>query len=203
MIERPVLCLVAGPADCAGRPLPQVLEAALRGGVTLFQLRMKDATDAEAEATARRILPLLRDAQVPLVINDRIAVAAAVGAAGVHLGPDDAAPRVARAALGPGALIGRSVKADDPVVPEIDAVDYLGAGVFATPTKRGTSPFGLAGLARLCRGTARPVLGIGGIDRSNAGAVMAAGAAGIAVVSAIAAADDPRAAAAALKDAIA
>lgn len=200
----PVVCLVVGPGDCAGRPLTEVVAAAVAGGVNLVQLRDKTADDDTLLGHARALSPLLREAGVPLIVNDRIEVAAAAGAAGVHLGQEDGDPAAARARLGPNALIGRSVKTPAQArSAAAEPVDYLGVGaVYPSATKPASAIIGLDGLARICALSACPVLAIGGITTANAAPLRAAGAAGAAVVSAIAAAPDPRAAARALSTAL-
>ncbi len=199
------LYLVIGPDDVPGREVEAVAAAAVAGGVTLVQLRDKTAPDAEMAALARRLQEVLTPQRVPLVINDRIEVARAVGAAGVHLGVDDRPAAEARQALGPEAIIGVSAgtfeEADlvDPAV-----VDYVGTGaVYATSTKADAgAAIGLEGLAALRRRLALPMVAIGGIGLSTAAAVAATGVEGIAVVSAICGAADPEAAARDLRAAV-
>jgi thiamine-phosphate pyrophosphorylase len=174
------------------------VRAAVRGGVTVVQLRDKQAPDAELVALARALRGALAGTGVPLLVNDRVEVARAAGAEGVHVGQSDAAAADARAALGPEAIVGLSVetvahaRAVDPQV-----VDYVGAGpVFATPTKADHAmPLGFEGLAALCAASPVPAVAIGGVKAEHAGRVLAAGARGLAVVSAICAAPDPGAAA--------
>jgi len=200
------LYLVLGRADCAGRPLVDVVAAAVAGGVTLVQLRDKEADSALLADLARALLTVLRPAGVPLIVNDDLEAALASGAEGLHVGQQDTAARDARRRLGPDRILGLSISNDE----EADAVDptlidYLGLSpTFATPTKTDAAPaLGLAGTARLCRRwPAIPCCAIGGIKAANAAAVMATGVDGLAVVSAIAAAPDPRAAAAALRQAM-
>ncbi|MGB5231529.1 MAG: thiamine phosphate synthase, partial [Desulfoprunum sp.] len=149
---------------------------------------------------------LLRPAGIPLIINDRLDVALAVQADGVHLGQQDMDIADARLLAGPAMIIGISVESlADAVRAEHQGADYLGISpVFATPTKTDTAaPLGLEGVARIRRAVALPLVGIGGIKADNAAAVIAAGADGVAVVSAIVAADCPRTAAAELKGRIA
>ncbi|MDO9379749.1 MAG: thiamine phosphate synthase [Nocardioidaceae bacterium] len=191
------LYLVTGPVP-EGRDLVEVVAAAVAGGVTTVQLRDKTATTDERVATARALLEVLDPAGVPLVVNDDVEAAAIVGA-GVHVGTSDAAAAHARDRLGSGALVGWSVEhagqLDDAA--EVDSASYLAASpVWSTPSKTDTAPpLGLDGVAALRSGTTLPVVGIGGIDASNAAAVVRAGADGVAVISAICAADDPERAA--------
>lgn len=190
--------LITDPTLCAERGLVATVRAAVAGGVTLVQLRDKGASDAELIAQGQALKAALAGTGVPLIINDRIAVAAAIGAAGVHLGQDDAAVATARALLGPAAIIGLScrtlaqVQALDPRL-----VDYIGTGpVFATGTKPDHAPpLGFAGLAAICAACPVPVVAIGGLSAGHVPAVRAAGAQGLAVVSAICAAADPASAA--------
>jgi thiamine-phosphate pyrophosphorylase len=200
----PRLYLVTDPRHPEPLLLARVA-AAVAAGVTLVQLRDK-ATDTTARiAFARRLAPILATYCVPLIVNDDVEAAVAAGAAGVHLGQGDMPPTAARARLGEDAIIGLSIEQVneiDAVDPEI--VDYVAASpVFATATKPDIAPpLGLEGVAAIRARTRLPLVGIGGIDAGNAAAVIAAGADGIAVVSAILDAADPAAAAAKLRAAI-
>jgi thiamine-phosphate pyrophosphorylase len=194
------LYLVIGSDAVAGRSLDGVATAAVRGGVSLVQLREKALPDAELVALARALGDRLRPLGVPLVVNDRVEVAKAAGAQGVHLGQEDLDAARARAILGPDGLIGVSAGTPDEAARVDKAVaDYVGVGsVYPTPTKPDAGPpIGIAGLKALGAALAPlPVVAIGGIDAGNAREVMASGAAdGIAVVSAICGAPDPEAAA--------
>ncbi|MBN2905278.1 MAG: thiamine phosphate synthase [Rhodobacteraceae bacterium] len=172
--------------------------AAVRGGARLVQLRDKTASDAAMTDQARRLVRLLAPFGVPLIVNDRLRVALAAGAAGLHVGQTDGDPVRLRAALGPRALLGLSIE-DAAQLRGLapGTVDYIGAGpVRATPSKPDhADPIGLAGLGRIVALSPVPVVAIGGIGRADAAAIRATGAAGMAVVSAIAGAVDPRAAA--------
>jgi len=193
----PRLILVTGSA-AAGRSLEETVASAARGGVTAVQLRDKAAPDEDLLRSALRLKAVLAPYGVPLLINDRVRVAAAAGAAGVHLGQDDAPVPEARRALGPEAVIGLSVETLGQAAAAEDLdVDYYGVSpVFATPTKPDAgTPWGLDGLRELRRRTGRALVAIGGIGAANAAAVLEAGADGLAVVSAICAAEDPEAAA--------
>jgi thiamine-phosphate pyrophosphorylase len=161
------------------------------------QLREKDCATRQFVELARALKALLAPAGVPLIVNDRVDVALAAAAAGVHLGQSDMDCRDARRLLGPGALIGLSVETLAQSAAAPGEADYLGVSpVFSTPTKTDTAPaWGLDGLAALRRETSRPLVAIGGIHAENASQVIAAGADGIAVVSALCAAADPEAAA--------
>ena len=198
------LYLVVGSDVTQGRPLDEVVTAAVRGGATLVQLREKALGDAELVEAARALKGRLAPLGVPLIINDRVEVARAAGADGVHLGQDDLDAARARRILGPAGLIGVSAgTAEEAARIDRGLADYVGIGaVYATATKPDAGPpIGLAGLAALAA-TLRPlpVVAIGGIGVREAAQVMAGGAAdGIAVVSAICGAQDPEAAARTLR----
>jgi thiamine-phosphate pyrophosphorylase len=206
----PRLYLVIGEADCAGRPLGQVVRAAVEGGVTLVQLREKTLSQADFIQRARELKALLIPAGVPLIINDDLEVALASGADGLHLGQDDMAPAKARANLGPGAIIGVSVGTlKELAATNLAGCDYVGCGpVYATATKddagAAIGPQGLALVAREVRETAGlPSVAIGGISLERLPELKGSGAAGVALVSAIAGAPDPGEAARALRRAVA
>lgn len=179
-----------------GRPLEEVVLACVRGGVSLVQLREKDLSTRLFIEEARRIKSLLAPYRVPLIINDRVDVALAVGAEGVHIGQDDMPYPEARRLLGDGAVIGLSVETEEQVR-EAEAYDvaYLGVSpVFETRTKTDTKgSWGLPGLARVRKLSRHPLVAIGGISAANAEAVIRAGADCVAVVSALSSAPDPRA----------
>ncbi|HCG05039.1 MAG TPA: thiamine phosphate synthase [Desulfovibrio sp.] len=197
--------LVTDRTLCRGRALADVVAAAVAGGVTVVQLREKHADTQEFVELARALKALLAPRGVPLLINDRVDVAQACRADGVHVGQGDMHPAEVRALLGHAALVGLSVETMDQVrEAETLDVDYLGVSpVFATLTKTDTAPpWGLDGLARLRAATGRTLVAIGGIGAANAASVLAAGADGLAVVSALCAADDPERAAAELRRAV-
>ena len=199
------LMLVTDAAMTARRGLIATVREAVAGGVTVVQLRDKDASDADMVALARALRKELAPRGVPLIVNDRPDVAAAAEADGVHIGQEDGDPCAARRLLGPDAILGLSVT-DAAEVATVDpaVVDYVGLGpAFATATKADAAlPLGLDGFRAVGAMLPVPFVAIGGIDAENAGAIMAAGASGIAVVSAICAAEDPRAAAMALRAAM-
>jgi thiamine-phosphate pyrophosphorylase len=192
-------------AHPGGRLLPEVLKAAIAGGVDIVQLREKRLGDEPLTGLARQAAELCRERGALFIVNDRPAVAHAAGADGVHLGQDDTPVAQARELLGSDALIGLSTHA--PV--EIDAAcrlggdgdnlggaDYIGVGpVHATPTKPGRPATGLALVRHAAAQTALPFFPIGGIDAGNAASVIAAGATRLAVVRAIADDADPERAA--------
>ena len=196
------LYLVTDQALTRGRPLADVVAAAVQGGVTCVQLREKQLGTREFLAQALILKALLAPQGIPLVINDRIDIAMACGADGVHLGQNDLPVDEARKLLPPGVFIGWSVESMDDVQQSAALpVDYLGVSpIFSTPTKTDTKdPWGLEGLAVVRAATRLPLVAIGGIHAGNGRDVLHAGANGLAVVSAICAADNPEAAAVALR----
>ena len=192
------LHLVTDRPLAAPRTIEDVVAAAVRGGVTVVQLREKECCTREFVALARKLKEMLTPLAVPLIVNDRADVALAAGADGVHAGQSDMDCRDLRRLLGPGAIIGLSV--ETPAQAEQAAalpVDYLGVGpIFSTSTKPDAAPaWGIEQLAELRLRTRHVLVAIGGIHAGNARQVIAAGADGLAVVSAICAAADPEAAA--------
>jgi thiamine-phosphate pyrophosphorylase len=190
----------------AGLPLIDVVEQAIAGGVRCVQLREKSASTREMLQLGQALLERLRPRGIPLLINDRVDVALAIGADGVHLGQTDMPYLDARRLLGEQAIIGVSVETL-PHVTEANAwdVQYLGvSGIFPTPTKPELQAhWGLEGLAQVRKQTRHPLVAIGGIHAQNAAAVRAHGADAIALVSAICAAADPQQAAQQLQQAFA
>lgn len=192
------LYLVTDQASLRGRTLADVVLAALKGGVTCVQLREKSLCTRDFVALALALQDLLAAFAVPLIINDRIDVALACGAQGVHLGQSDMPVAVARRLLPPQVFIGLSVETmDDVANAAMQPVDYLGVSpIYPTPTKTDTAPpWGLDGLRQVRAATALPLVAIGGIQLAQVREVLQAGADGLAVVSAICSADDPEAAA--------
>ena len=188
--------LVTQRSRSAGRSTEAVVEAALAGGVDVVQLREKDRDARERYRLGRRLRELTSEAGVPLIVNDRVDLAAAVDADGVHLGQSDLPVEVAREQLGPGATVGCSAS----TVAEAEAAqaagaDYLGCGaVYGTDSKDvrdAKDGIGPERIREIARAVDVPVVGIGGIDADNAAPVVEAGAIGVAVISAITAADDP------------
>ena len=196
------LYLVTDQSLTRGRPLADVVAAAVQGGVSCVQLREKQSDTRAFMAQAVMLKTLLAPHGVPLVINDRIDIALACGAEGVHLGQSDIPVEVARRLLPAEVFIGWSVETADEVTQSAQLpVDYLGVSpVFATPTKTDTkTPWGLDGLRQVRAATALPLVAIGGIHAGNARELMRAGADGLAVVSALCSADQPALAARELK----
>ncbi|MBO8142807.1 MAG: thiamine phosphate synthase [Firmicutes bacterium] len=211
LVDALAVYLITDPALAArrGRTVQDVVARAIAGGVTCVQLRAKDFSTRALVELGRELLDVTRRARVPLLVNDRLDVALALGADGVHLGEDDlpidAARRIADRVAGPGFLIGAS--ADSVAVARRAAdqgADYLGVGdVFGTTTKPDAGPvIGIGRLAEIARSVDVPVVGIGGVDAANAAGVIRAGAQGVAVVSAVFAAHDPEASARSLARAV-
>lgn len=196
------LYLVTDRPLSRGRRTAEIVEAAVAGGVTCVQLREKHCDTREFIDEARAIIPVLAKKHVPLIINDRLDVALAVGAYGVHLGQSDMHISDARKIAGNSLVIGVSAESiDNAVQAQRDGADYIGISpVFSTPTKTDTAaPLGLEGVREIRKRVAVPIVGIGGINHTNAASVVSAGADGIAVVSAIVSADNPAHAAKRLK----
>ncbi len=200
------LYLVTDRSLSRGRSTLEVVRQAVAGGVSCVQLREKHCSTREFIDQARALQPLLKDRRIPLIINDRLDVALAVEADGVHLGQQDMAIADARKIAGRALVIGISVESvGDAIRAEQQGADYLGVSpVFATPTKTDTAPpLGLEGIRQIRRAVVIPIVGIGGVNLRSAASVLGAGADGIAVVSAIVSADDPKQAAVELRKIIA
>lgn len=187
------LYVIADRLLAGDRPLRKVVELAIDGGATCIQLREKEASSRDFFLKAKELRQVTRERGVPLIVNDRLDIALAVGADGVHLGQDDLPPELARQLMPDGMILGVSV--DDlrqARQAEGLGATYLGAGsVFATATKPDArQSIGLDLLFRICREVKIPVVGIGGINAGNAAKVIEAGAAGVAVISSVIAAPD-------------
>lgn len=189
------LYLVTDRSLSGGRDMAWIVREAVAGGITMVQLREKECSTAEFIVLARDLKTALQPLGIPLIINDRIDVALAVDADGVHIGQSDMPYDVARRLLGPDKIIGLSVETMEEVIAAnaLD-VDYIGISpVYATPTKTDTlTPFGLEGIEEVMRLSRHRCVAIGGMNRDTIGAVIARGVEGVAVVSAIVAADSPR-----------
>ena len=199
------LYLVTDRDLSGGRAIEDVVAAAVRGGVTAVQLREKNCSTREFIELGWVLKRLLAPLRIPLIVNDRVDVALAVGADGVHIGQQDMDCACARRLLGPAAVIGLSIETVEQARAAVSLdLDYLGVGpVFPTATKLDAAPaLGLSGLAEVRAISARPIVAIGGIALANVRSAMEAGADGIAVVSAICAAADPELAARELRQAI-
>ncbi|HUJ75177.1 MAG TPA: thiamine phosphate synthase [bacterium] len=192
------LYLVTDAGLSRERSLPEVVEAAIRGGVTVVQYREKAASTRRMLEEARELRQLCRAAGVPFIVNDRVDIALAVDADGVHVGQDDMPASLVRRLIGKGRILGVSAgNVEEARKAAADGADYIGASpIFATPTKPDSPPaMGVEGLRKLARAVTIPVIGIGGMNAENVASMMAAGAAGVAVVSAIVGADDVESAA--------
>ncbi len=188
-----------------GRSHRQIVAAAIYGGVTVVQYREKNASTRRMVEEALELRQLCCSYNVPFIVNDRLDVALAVDADGVHVGQDDMPAALARKLIGPGKILGVSVENVTQARAALaDGADYVGASpIFATPTKPDApAPMGVEGLQELARVCTVPIVAIGGLNASNAAGILRAGAAGLAVVSAIVSADDVERAARELKQII-
>ena len=193
------LYALVDPEHAGGRDLAELSRLVAQGGATLVQLRDKRSDTRPMVQLARAIKAALAPFHIPLLVNDRVDVALASGADGVHVGQQDMAVEDARRLLGPRAIIGLSIKtvAQAEAAP-LDLLDYVGVGgVFATSSKENPNP-PIAEVFRR-RAPSFPLCGIAGIDAGNAGEAIAAGADGVAVISALSLQNDPQAAAHALR----
>jgi thiamine-phosphate pyrophosphorylase len=182
------LYLATDPHWLAGRDLCAVVEAAVAAGVTVVQLREKEASAAAFFETGRRLLALTRRLGVPLIINDRVDVMLALDADGVHVGKHDLPLAMVRRLVGPGKLVGYSVTSrEDLDFALANGADHVGIGpVFSTSTKLDAAPpLGLAGFRQLASSSTLPSVAIGGITVDSCAPLLAAGAAGVCVISAI------------------
>ncbi|TWP36331.1 thiamine phosphate synthase [Leekyejoonella antrihumi] len=197
--------LVTDTALCGARGVSDTVRAAVAGGVTVVQLRDHAESTRALCRLAESLREVLAGTGVPLIIDDRLDVALAVGADGVHVGQSDMDPRTVRRLVGPDLVIGHSVSTPQEARAVADlpegSVDYLGIGPFrATPTKpNAAAPLGASGIADVVATTSLPTVAIGGIKQVDVRHVLATGVGGVAVVSAICAADDPQRAAAELR----
>lgn len=192
------LCLVTDRGLSKGRSLNDVVGAAVAGGVTMVQLREKDAETREFVEHARALKDLLAPKKIPLIINDRVDIALAVDAEGVHVGQTDMPVEIVRRLVGSGKIIGLSITNETQIrQPDAQAVDYLGIGPLYAQTTKGnaSTPLGVEGFRNLRALTEKPVMAIGGLKPDNSADVLAAGADGLAVVSGIVSAEDPKLAA--------
>ena len=180
------LCLVTDRRALRGISLPEAVSQALRGGCTMVQLREKAAGTRTFYALARQVKAVTDAWRGPLIINDRVDVALAVGAAGLHIGQSDLPLRAARRLL-PNALIGVSVTTVEEALTAAGAgADYLGVGaMFPSTTKPDAAAVSLETLRRIRRATGLPLLAIGGVNAANAPLLRAMGADGVAAISAI------------------
>ena len=199
------LYLVTDRGLARGRSTLEIVSAAVYGGATVVQLREKDCSTRDFIEQALTLKDFLKTRGVPLIINDRVDVAQAVEADGVHLGQTDMPLEMAKGILGDSMIIGISAESlQDAIEAEKGGADYLGVSpIYATPTKTDTAAaLGLDGLREIHKAVRLPLVGIGGLNKDNSADVIRNGAEGVAVVSAIVAADDPEAAARELKQMI-
>lgn len=195
------LIVVTSSGSVPGRGHREVATAAIAGGATAIQLRAPELDDAALRPLAEELSVRCREADVLFVVNDRADVASSVGA-GVHVGRTDN-PAGARAVIGPAAVLGMSAHGvPDALEAAAAGADYLGVTVWATPTKPDARPGGLEGLRSVVEAVELPVVAIGGLNEGNARAALDAGASGVAVVSAVGAAEDPAEATRRLADAV-
>lgn len=200
------LYLVTDTQQCGDRGVAATVRDAVAAGVTVVQLRDVDSSDAEFVEMGRLLRSILRRTDVPLIVNDRAHLVEAIGAAGAHVGQGDLGVGEARALLGPTAYLGLSVNTAEQLEAARrygDAVDYLGVGpVWPTGSKADAAPaLGLERFAELAAASPWPCVAIGGVTVERAGAVRLAGAAGVAVISAICGQPDVAEAAAGLRSA--
>ncbi|WP_045500066.1 thiamine phosphate synthase [Vibrio hyugaensis] len=177
--------------------LKRVVRKAVEGGVTMVQVREKHGDVRAFIERAQAVKDILKDTDVPLIINDRVDVALAVDADGVHLGQSDMPATIARKLIGPNKILGLSIENEEQLT-EADSmpIDYIGlSAIFATPTKTNTKKhWGIDGLKMALETTSLPIVAIGGINESNIPQLCATGVHGLALVSAICHAEDPKAA---------
>ncbi|MEW6546774.1 MAG: thiamine phosphate synthase [Bacillota bacterium] len=203
--RRLLLYVIADRTFAGGRSEEEIVSQAARGGATAIQLRGKELTGRQLYLTGLSLRKLTRQLGLLFIVNDRVDVALAVDADGVHLGQEDLPLEAARRLMGRRKIIGISVDTlAEAVAAQRGGADYLGAGpVFATASKADAGPvMGPEGLRRICTAVRIPVVGIGGVNAHNARQVVNAGAAGVAVISAVVAAPDMAAAASALRQAL-
>jgi thiamine-phosphate pyrophosphorylase len=192
------LCFIADSEAAGGRDILLLIAEAVEGGATIIQLRGKKWTSREFLEIGIRACRFLGPIKIPLIINDRVDIALACKADGVHLGQDDMPLPYAREILGKDRIIGISIATPEEAdAAENSGADYVGAGpVFSTLSKKDIGPLlGLEGLRTIREKVKIPILAIGGITASNVADALSAGADGVAVISAIAAAENPRRAA--------
>lgn len=196
------LYLVTDSSGLEEKEFLKKVEQALAGGVTLLQLREKEKSAREYMALARRVKEISDQFGVPLLIDDRVDVAAAVGAAGVHVGQSDIPVADARKILGPDRIVGATAKTVEQAVEAWEqGADYLGVGaIYPTTTKVKTVLTSVETLREICRAVPIPVNAIGGLNAGNMGILKGARAAGICVVSAIMKSEDPKTTASVLKE---
>ena len=198
-LNRPCIYLIAS-ASPVTQPLEVFVRSAVSGGVGMLQLREKQMTDLELLTVAQRYSAACKTCDIPFIVNDRLDIALACGAEGVHLGQDDMPAADARKIAGEHFIIGLSTHTPEQIEAAArQPVDYIGVGpIWETPTKPGRPPVGVELVRYATEHARQPFFAIGGIDAHNAGAIVEAGARGISVARWISMAADPAAAAASL-----
>jgi len=188
LLKKVRLYLITDRKLCWGRPEVEVVERALSGGVDMVQYREKELPDDEFRQTARALLEVTRRNDIPLIINDRVQIAAEIDADGVHLGQEDLNCKKARGILGEDKIIGVSASDSKQALRAIeDGADYLGLGpIYPTNTKQIDEPRGTSLITEVRALSPIPIFAIGGINLENVAEVISAGASGVAVISAIA-----------------
>ena len=197
--------VIADRAFGRGRPLEYLVTAAVAGGATMVQLREKEWPAGRVVEAGRRLLEITRRAGVPLIVNDRVDIALAVGADGVHLGPDDLPVADARLLLGSEKIIGASAATvEEALIAQAEGADYVGVGsVFPTSSKPDAGDaIGVEPLTRIKAAVGIAVVAIGGITHANAALAIRAGADGVAAISAVIGAKDVAGATRRLKEVV-
>lgn len=197
-----ILYLVTERSLLHNMSIEETVEQAVQGGATIVQLREKDISTREFFDIAVRVKKITDRYKVPLIINDRLDIALAVDAAGLHVGQDDMPARVARRLLGQGKILGVSAgTVEEALQAEEDGADYIGVGaIFPTGTKKDAEQVGIRELKAITGAVKIPAVAIGGINEENAAMLEGTGIKGVAVVSAIMAREDIRKATVALKE---
>jgi thiamine-phosphate pyrophosphorylase len=199
------LYLIVDQANCRYHSIENIVEEAIKGGVDAVQLREKNATTTEILQIGAELQKILQKHNIPLIINDRIDIALALNADGVHLGQKDMPPNMAHKLLGPDKIIGLTVANQEQAIKaeQLD-INYLGVGpVFATQTKANPAPtLGIEKLQQICKISKHHICAIGGINLDNADKVIDAGANAIGVVSAICGVKNPQTVSKKLRQAI-
>ncbi|GAB3678795.1 thiamine phosphate synthase [Halopiger thermotolerans] len=199
--------LVTQASLSEGRSTLEIVEAAIDGGIDAVQLREKDTDARRRYELGLEVRDLTAEAGVDLIVNDRVDIARAIDADGVHVGQSDLPVAVARDLLGPDAIVGCSASTvEEAREAEAEGADYLGVGTIYGTTSKDVDPekdrIGPERVADIADAVSIPIVGIGGITADNAGPIVEAGATGVAVISEITAAEDPRAATEALARAV-
>ncbi len=193
---------IADPSACGGRDICDIVSYAIKGGVSMVQLRNKSGDLAEIESQAIDIKEILAESAIPFIINDHVELAAKIGADGVHIGQGDMSASKARDIIGESAILGVTAFTREHFAAiDVDIIDYVGTGpCYPTLTKPDKHVLSVQGFAELAKDSPVPVVGIGGITPQNAGAVINAGASGVAMMRSISMADSPKSAARAFYD---